>query len=152
MSDFRFCQRYQLTTCVPETTAQRRLGWWSYGMSTSRFPVAYSCPPKPAGDLSLSFATYKPFGFRWNRQISPPSFPRTPAITASNVMLWPTSQMRPTDINGLVTAAIWKTDWISRPTPVSLKLSRLCPRFGISPPSPMRNLWPDLLPGESPTL
>ena len=34
----------------------------------------------------------------------------TTAMTSMNVMLWPSSQIRPTDMSGRVTAAIWKTD------------------------------------------
>ena len=54
------------TFCIPmlphshntRTTAQsRRFNRRSYGISTRRSHVAYSCPPKPAGLLSLSLAT-----------------------------------------------------------------------------------------------
>ena len=70
---------------------------WSYSILV-RFPAAYSCPPNPAGDLSLSLATYSPDPFLWNRQTSLPCLAFTTAITASKVIMCCSSHIRPTDM------------------------------------------------------
>ena len=86
------------------------------------------------GFFDFKLATQSPPGVLWNLQISDTSELLTIARTASKAILCPSSQMRPTDIRGLVTAAIWNTLWTFFPS--SLRLKLFCPTLGIVPRLP----------------